>query len=441
LTAGGPEVVPEVVIVGGGAGGLELAARLGKRLGRKGRANVTLVDTVLVHLWKPLLHEVAAGTLDSHGDAIEFLALARRHDFRFRLGRMEGLERGSRRVLLAPVVDDYGVEVAPRRALPYDVLAIAVGSTVNDFGVPGVVEHCVLLDNHGQAERFHQLFLHHHLRVEGQDGAGEPGALNVGIVGAGATGVELAAELHAASRWLAEYGLDHVAPERDLRLTLVEAADRVLPALPERVSEAIGARLRILGVNIHTGEQVTEATAEGLRTDSGRFIPCRMKVWAAGIKAPAFLQALDGLETNRLGQLLVGETLQTTRDDRVFAFGDCASCPWPGHESPVPPRAQAATQQASLLSRAIPAYLARRPLPAFRYRDRGSLISLSRYTAIGNLMGNLMGEVTFEGLLARLAYRSLYRMHQRAVHGAPRTALIMVADWFRRGAGPALKLH
>lgn len=430
-----------IIIVGGGAGGLELATRLGDRLGRRKKADITLIDASLIHLWKPLLHEVAAGTLDSHGDALEFLAQAQRHHFRFRLGRMDGLDRSNRRVQLAPIFNESGWEVVPRRSFHYDTLIIAVGSTSNDFGVAGVREHCVFLDELAQANEFHNKFLQHYLRAQTQPEYPQEGLLNVGIVGAGATGVELAAELHAASHQLVTYGLDRISLERDMKLIIVEAAERVLSALPERVSRATETQLRRLGVEIYTGEQVTEVTAEGLHTNSGRFIPCRMKVWAAGIKAPEFLQGLDGLETNRLNQLVVRPPLQTTRDESVFALGDCAQCPWPGREKPVPPRAQVAHQQAALLVKSLEGQLSGSPPREFIYRDYGSLISLSSYSTIGNLMGNLTGSILVEGWLARLMYRSLYRMHQRAVYGLPRTLLIMLADWFRRRARPRLKLH
>ena len=430
-----------IVVVGGGAGGLELTVRLGDTLGRHRRAEVTLVDATLTHLWKPLLHEVAAGTLDSHADAIEFLAQARAHHFRFRLGRMVGLDRARKEIRVAAIVDEAGIEVAQPRALAYDTLVIAVGGTANDFGVPGVEEHCTRLDSQKQAEQFQRIFLDLHLRALDTDRPLEEGWLNVGIVGAGATGVELAAELHAASRQLITYGLDRVSPGRDLRLVLVEAAERVLPNLPERVSRATEMRLRQLGVEIHTGKEVSQVMADGIQTTDGRFLPCRMKVWAAGIKAPDILKELDGLEVSRLNRLVVRPTLQTSTCDDVFALGDCAECPWPEHDRTVPPRANAAHQQAALLAKSLVRRREGKPLLEFIYKDHGSLVSLSRYTTLGILMGNLFGDITFEGWLARLAYRSLYRMHQRVVYGLPRMLLIMLADWFRRGAGPALKLH
>lgn len=430
-----------IVIVGGGAGGLELACRLGESLGRKGRAEITLVDATLTHLWKPLLHEVAAGTLDSHADAIEFLAQARDHYFRFRLGRMTALDRTRKQIRLAAMHDETGLEVASPQVLYYDTLVIAVGSRSNPFGIAGVEEHCAFLDNQQQAERFHRQFLAHYLRAHASDAPQEGDSLNIGIVGAGATGVELAAELHAANRQLVSYGLDRVSPERDMQLVVIEAAPKVLPGLPDHISRATEARLRQLGVSVFTGEKVTSVTAEGIYTDSGRFVPCHMKIWAAGIKAPDFLRDLDGLETNALGQLVVRPSLQTTLCDDIFAFGDCAACPWPEHGRSVPPRAQAARQQAIHLARALPGRLAGKPLPEFVYKDYGSLISLSRYTTLGTLMGSLLGNITFEGWLARLAYRSLYRTHQQTIYGAPRTLLIMLADWFRHRVGPSLKLH
>src|SRR5881392_2486181 len=111
-----------VVIVGGGAGGLELATRAGDRLGRRGRATVTLVDKNETHLWKPLLHEVAAGSMDIHAHQLDYLAQARWHRFTFVLGALAGLDRAARDVLVAPVKDDEGEEILPARRVPYDTL-------------------------------------------------------------------------------------------------------------------------------------------------------------------------------------------------------------------------------------------------------------------------------------------------------------------------------
>jgi NADH:ubiquinone reductase (H+-translocating) len=429
-----------IVVVGGGAGGLVLATRLGDRLGRRGRARVSLIDCVLNHVWKPLLHEVAVGTMGPHNDDVNYLGHARDHHFRFQPGRMEGLDRRRREVLLAPILDGEGQEAIPARRIAYDTLVIAVGSTSNDFGIPGVAEHCLYLDSYQQADRFQQRLLGLCLQAQLRPYRTAGKVLRIAIVGAGATGVELSAEMHKALRHLSDYGLDRIDVARDVEISLIESAPRVLPNLPERLSKATEAELKRLGIRLYAGESVASVGATGITTRSGRFLPADIKVWAAGVKAADALADLDGLETNRINQLVVQATLQSTRDDDIFAIGDCAACPQPGKERPVPPRAQAAYQEAMLLARSLEGRLAGKPLRRFVYRDYGSLISLS-YSSVGNIMGNLLGSVMLEGMIARLAYLSLYKKHQLALHGFLWVAFATLANLIKRRTEPRLKLH
>jgi NADH:ubiquinone reductase (H+-translocating) len=431
-----------IVIVGGGAGGIELATRLGDKLGKKARARVTLIDRSRTHLWKPLLHEFAAGSMDLDHHALDYLAQARWHHFRFQLGEMDGLDRVRRVVSVAASFDDEGREIVSKREVPYDTLVIAVGSHTNDFGTPGAREHAISLDTPGEAERFHQRLINACLRANSRREPLRPEQLKIAIIGAGATGVELAAELHKTMRELVAYGLDRINPEKDVELTLIEAEPRILPAVPERLSQAADRLLRELDVRVLTGERVTEVAADGVMTAAGRKIPAELVVWAAGIQAPEFLQELDGLKTNRIHQLVVRETLQTTRDDDVFAMGDCASCPWPGRDRPVPPTAQAAHQQATHPARMLARRLAGKPLKPWRYRDFGSLVSLGEYSTVGSLMGALVGGTIFiEGLFARFMYVSLYRMHLYALHGFAKVFLDTVARMITRRTEPRVKLH
>ncbi len=437
-----PQSAHRVVIVGGGAGGLELATRLGDRLGRRGLAQVTLVDSARTHLWKPLLHEFAAGSMDIDHHALPYLAQARWHRFRFQRGSMDGLDRARRVVLVAPTFDEDGREIIPRREIPYDTLVIAVGSHTNDFGTPGAREHAISLDLPEQAERFHQRLVNACIRANAQREPLRPEQLKIAIIGAGATGVELAAELHKTTRELVAYGLDRIDPERDMQLALIEAAPRILPAVPERLSKAAETLLRGLNVRVMTGERVTAVHADCVHTASGAAIPSELTVWAAGIKAPNFLNTINGLETNHLNQLVVGPTLQTSRDPDVFALGDCASCPWPGHERGVPPTAQAAHQQASHLARTIERRLAGKPPQPWSYRDFGSLVSFGEYSTVGSLMGALFGGTMFvEGLFARIMYVSLYRMHLYALHGFAKVAFDTLAKMITRRTEPRVKLH
>ncbi|RZI42782.1 NAD(P)/FAD-dependent oxidoreductase [Herbaspirillum sp. HC18] len=437
------DVVPHrIVIVGGGAGGLELAVRLGKNLGRKNKAHVTLVDAARTHLWKPLLHQVAAGTLDSHADEMEYLALARDNHFTFRLGRMDGLDRAAKEICLAPTCDDEGQEILPRQTIGYDTLVLAIGSLTNDFGTSGVYEHTIMLDSPDAAERFHQRLINSCLRAQTKTKESGNGRFTVTIIGGGATGVELSAELHQTAKVLSSYGLANFDPGKDLKIAVVEAAPRILNALPERLSDAVTRELRALDIEIHTDEKVVEVTKEGVRMGSGKFIPSGLVVWCAGIKVPDFLKDIDGLETNRINQLVVNRTLQATRDPSVFAIGDCAACPQGEGKPPVPPRAQAAHQQAILLAKSLPHMLDGKPLLEFTYRDRGSLVSLGDYSAVGSLMGAIArGSVFIEGHIARWMYWWLHKAHQIAVIGWFQAWLTTWVETIDLVRNPRIKLH
>ncbi len=432
-----------IVIVGGGAGGLELATRLGDSLGKSKKAAITLIDSTRTHVWKPLLHEIAAGSMNPDKHELEYLAQAHWHHFRFRLGRMDGLNRVEKEVYLAPYHDEDGIEVIPRRSFKYDTLVIAIGSTTNDFGIKGAREHSIALDTQGQAEKFHRRLHNALLRAHTQAAPVQPGQLEVVIVGAGATGVELAAELHNTTRELTAYGLDKIDADRDIKISIIEASERLLPALPPKLSMAVDLELRKLRVHIYTGERVTEVSNKGIHTHSGRIIPSELVVWAAGIKAPDFLKDLAGLETNRINQLVVKQTLQTTVDDNIFAFGDCAACPWLGHDGNVPPRAQAAHQQASMLVKTMKKRVANKHhLPDYHYRDYGSLVNLGRYSTVGSLMGAIAGgSMYIEGLFARLMYQSLYKMHLMALHGFFTVFLQTLARMITRRTEAHVKLH
>ena len=432
-----------IVIVGGGAGGLELATRLGDSLGKKKQAIITLIDSTRTHVWKPLLHEIAAGSMNPDKHELEYLAQAHWHHFNFRLGRMDGLDRAKKEVTIAPYFDEDGEEVIARRTFQYDSLVIAIGSTTNDFGIKGAREYSIALDTQDQAEKFHRRLHNALLRAQTQTTPITAGQLEVVIVGAGATGVELAAELHNTTRELAAYGLDKIDADRDIKISIIEASERVLPALPPKLSQSVDLELHKLRVHIYTGERVTEVAEKGVYTHSGRFIPSELVVWAAGIKAPDFLKDLDGLETNPINQLLVKQTLQTTIDESIFAFGDCAACAWLGHDGNVPPRAQVAHQQASLLFKTMKKRVANKSnLPDYHYTDYGSLVNLGRYSTVGSLMGNLTGgSMYIEGLFARLMYQSLYKMHLMTLHGVFEVVLQTVARLITRRTEAQVKLH
>ena len=188
--------------------------------------------------------------------------------------------------------------------------------------------------------------------------------------------------------------------------------------------------------------QVVAATPDAIHVKDGSIIPADLRVWAAGVKGADFLHEIGGLETTRNNQLLVKATLQTTRDDRIFAIGDCASYTPLGQDRPVPPRAQAAHQMADTVFRNIKALIAGKPLRSFVYQDKGSLVSLARFSTVGSLMGNLVGgKMAIEGRLARLVYTSLYRMHLIAIHGWLKGLFLILVGHVNQVLRPKLKLH
>lgn len=442
MTSSNKQTPHRIVIVGGGAGGLELAVRLGKTMGKSGKATITLVDAARTHLWKPLLHQVAAGTMDNHADELEYFALAQVNHFHFRLGRMDGLDRDGKVIFIAPTVDENGEELLPRKSMSYDTLVLALGSQTNDFGTPGARDNSIMLDSTEAAVRFNEKLINSCIRAQAnQKGFGE-GRFTVTIIGGGATGVELSAELHMTTKILTSYGFANIHPEKDLKIVIVDAAPRLLPVLPEKVSAAVARELRKIDVEIHTNEKVVEVSKQGVKMASGKFIPSGLVVWAAGIKAPDFLANIGGLETNRLNQLVVNTTLQSTRDANIFAMGDCAACPQGEGKPNVPPRAQAAHQQAMMLVKSLQRRLNGKELLEFSYHDHGSLVSLGEYSTVGALMGGLRsGELFIEGKFAKWMYWSLYKKHQVAINGWFRTWLITWVDAIHRVAHPRIKLH
>ncbi len=436
--------VPKIVVVGGGAGGLELVTKLGKTLGKSGKAAITLIDQSPTHIWKPLLHEVAAGTLNAFHDEQNYFIHAAKHHYDFQLGSLISLNRKEKVIRLAALKNGKGDELVPERLIRFDILVVAVGSTCNDFSTPGAAQNCIFLDSRDKADYFHNKFLEnyiaaHSISHDSQRDIDTVGkTLSIVIVGAGATGVELAAELHYAAKQYVKLGLEGIA-SKNVSITLIEAAPRILMALPEKIAAQAYEELANIGVTVLTGEKVVEITDTEVKTGSGRVIESSLKAWCAGIKAPEFLSSLDGLETNKLNQLVVEPTLQTSQDEAIFALGDCAMCAL--ESGVVPPRAQAAHQQADLLASNILRKIDGKPLRKFNYKDRGSLISLSKEDSVGMLMGRLTGNINIHGFLAKAIYVSLYRSHQLSVHGWYKTLVLIISDVLGRSTGQRTKLH
>ena len=429
--------IPRIVIVGGGAGGLGLATQLGHKLGKKQQAEILLIDKNRTHIWKPLLHEVATGSLDADLDGVVYSAHAVKHGYQFQLGELTGLDLKGKRLQLGAISNDKGEALLPARELEYDTLVLAVGSVSNDFGTPGVKEHCFFLDSHHQANRFHNALLDSFTRMHQSD---EQQKLNIAIVGGGATGVELSAELYHVTDLLKSYGLSKMTADR-LAITLIEAGPRILPALPERIAASATRELTKLGVSVRQNTRIEEASSKGFVTAENELIAANLMLWAAGVKAPDFIKQIEGLNLNRANQILVRPTLQAQGHDDLYVIGDCCACEQPDG-SFVPPRAQSAHQMAQCVERNILNDLKGLSLTEYEYVDHGSLVNLSRFSTVGSLMGNLTKDSMFvEGKIARFMYISLYRMHQKAIHGVAKAFALWLVEKMMRVVRPRMKLH
>ncbi len=424
----------KIVIVGGGAGGLELATQLGQSLGKSGKAHITLVDQKLTHIWKPLLHEIAAGTLNPHQEEINYFAHAAANHYEFVLGTFKNIDREAQQILVE--TDYFSKKAQPKknRNIDYDTLVLALGSTSNDFNTAGVKEFCHYLDSREQADIFQQDLLHLYLNAQHEASSQE---LNIAIIGAGATGVELAAELVSAKQNFFKYGLNKIDPNK-VKITLIEAAERILPALSEKVAEHTLQQLKQLGINVLTQHRVAKVDEEQIYFADGASLEAEVKVWAAGIKAPEVLTQLEGLERDQINRLKVYATLQTTADPNIFAFGDCAHCQPKADEPVLGPRAQVASQQASFLVNTMKTRIhGDAYLPMFNFSEKGALVSLSENKAVGELLG----QVNVHGFVAKSMYVSLYRLHQATILGYTQAGTLTVKDFITRKISPKIKLH
>lgn len=429
-----------ILIVGGGAGGLELACKLGRKFGPE---RVTLIDAKMYHIWKPSLHEVAAGTLDIHQEGLSYPMLAHNNGFNFVLGAMNGLDPAGQTVSVAAVLDDTGEEILPKRLLHYGALVVAVGSQSNYFGVKGAQENTISLDGPQQAESFRLKMLKQLATLDLRKKLDPDASLDIVIIGAGATGVELAAELREASQVHSRYGFSRINATEDVNITILEGAPGILPVLPESVSSAALRLLEQRHIKVVNNCKVVNISPKQVEDANGVLYKADLCVWAAGIKAPNWLAEL-GLPVNRNNQLEVQGDLRVKGHEHIFSLGDCAACIQPDG-SMVPPRAQSAHQQADYIYKMmLNQDKGRAPTgKPYLYKDHGSLVSLGSRSSVGSLMGGLFkaSSMFVDGFFARSMYASLHLMHHYAVLGGMRTFLLAMARFLLKRATPLVKLH
>lgn len=416
-----------IVIVGGGAGGLELAVRLAKTRER----DLLLVDSTPTHVWKPRLHELAAGAGRGHVDELDYAGLAENWGFAFEQGVLRDVDPQSRTLTLDAITDHNGDTLLPERSITYQALVLALGGVTPDLGVEGVLEQAVLLDRESDAEA---LFRRLSTGLLAGSLSANDGTFQVVIVGSGATGVELAAFL-TTDHLCASLAPRTTAPR--IQVTVLEALDTFMPTMPDVVRLPTVERLRTAGVAMETGRQVAAVHSRLVVTDDDERFPADLTVWATGRVGPPVAGSIDALAANKKRQWQVRKTLQTTESDAVFALGDCSYI----EDDPSPPTAQAASEQAEYLAGALPRYLGGGELAPFRFKDKGTLLSLGESGTVGKTRGLFGNDIQVRGRLARAAYRGVQRQHQFLLLGPVKGTAEVFSNILGRKVGPRLKVH
>ena len=381
------EGVPQVVIVGGGFGGLNAARALAEAPVR-----ITLIDRSNHHLFQPLLYQVATAAL-SPGDIASPIRwiLRHQHNCRVLLAEARGLDAVGRRLLL-----DEGT-------LPYDFLILAAGAAHTYFGHDEWATHAPGLKTLDDALAIRRRLLLAFERAERDERVEERRRLlTFIIVGGGPTGVELAGALAEIARHALARDFRSIDPAA-ARIILVEAGPTLLPTFPPRLREAARQTLEGLGVEVRQGQAVTEVGPWGA-TLAGERIEAASVVWAAGVAASP-LGRVTQAPLDRMGRVLVAPDLTIPGHPEVFAIGDMAAFL---HQTgkPLPGVAQVAIQEGRHAARQIARSLHGLPWEPFRYRDLGNMATVGRGSAIADL-----GRVQLAGLLGWLAWLFLHLVY------------------------------
>lgn len=375
---------PRVVIAGAGFGGLWALRALARAA-----VDVVLVDRMNYHTFLPLLYQVAAAELEPEEIAFPVRGIVRQYPrVRFIMGEVEAIDCQARTV------------TGPGFVIPYDYLVLGIGSSSHFFGVPGAEDHAFRLKTLEDA-----ILLRNHIlqcverAAHERDPVRRRRLLTFVIVGGGPTGVEFAGSLAELVRgaFVRDYrGLD----VRDMHIILLEAAENVLPGFPDRLRSYAGARLQRMGVEVRLRAPVSHVTETAVYVHDGVLLPTETVVWTAGVRGAPAVQAW-GLPVARNGRVEVLPTLRAAGCSDVYAVGDVAYVEDSGR--PLPMTAPVAIQQGAWAGRNIIRQMRGQPPVPFRYRDRGTMVTIGRNAAVADVWGR-----TFTGFPAWVLWLSVH---------------------------------
>jgi NADH:ubiquinone reductase (H+-translocating) len=404
-----------VVVVGGGFGGLAIVRQLAKAR-RRGRLDVrvTLIDRRNHHTFQPLLYQVATAGLQTQDVGISLRAILRRQDVEIRLGEVTGVDAVGRELTLAD-----------GSTMTYDHLVIAAGAITEDYGVPGVAEHAFGLKSLAEATMLRNQVLRRFEEATSGSSPADDGTLSFVIAGGGPTGVELAGALAELVDLVVRR--DHPSLDIDrVRIVLVEARDQLLGGFSARSSRAALDGLQERGVDVRLDVGIASVTAEHVELTDGEVIPARLVVWAAGVGASP-IAALLGVPLGRGRRIPVDGHLRVVGLDDVYAIGDIAASEDSAGQL-LPQVAPVAIQHAAHVARVLADTAGGRDLPAFRYRDKGSMATIGRASAVAELPGGLR----IRGTIAWLAWLVLHLLMLAGFRNRVSVLLSWIWNYLRR---------
>lgn len=402
---GSPGRPQRVVIVGGGFGGLYTAMGLDAQLGYHNDLEIVLLDKKNYFLFPPLLPSVATGAIESRQVTYPFRRVFEATNIVFKKESVERIDLESRMVYTKVALGPDPVTHESRtvtRELEYDYLVLAPGSNTNTFRVPGADEHAFYMRELGDAiaVRNHIIDCFEHAACE-RDATSLSERLRFVVVGAGPTGVELAAEMQD----LIQHILLRRYPEVDrdkIEVVLVQSGDQVLPGWHPKMAGQTAKQLAKLRVKVVLGTRVVAVGPTSVTLGTGEVIGTQTVVWCTGVK-PADVVAASGLVCNKAGQVPVGADLRVAGQDRVFVLGDVAECLSKVTGKPLPALAQVALQQGTQTGPNLVRLLKGKTTRPFKYLDYGALICVGDHHAVVNLMG-----LQLSGFIAWFIWRTLY---------------------------------
>jgi NADH dehydrogenase len=398
----GQNMLPHVVIVGAGFGGLRAALSLSGK-----PVQVTLVDRNNYHLFQPLLYQVATSTLSP--DEIAYpvrVTLRRGRNLAFHLGAVKEIDIHQKRL-----VTDNG-------DLAYDYLVLAVGGETNYFGNETVAQNSFGLKSLDEATN-----IRNHILQQFEKAINEPdpekrrAMLTFVVVGGGPTGVECSGAISELIRTVLHK--DYPTLDiNDISVILLEAADRLMAAMPQDLSEHTYRVLKAKQVDVRLQCAVASYDGQTVQLSDGSVIHSQTLIWAAGVRAASLLKQL-GVELDRGGRVKVAKTLDVPGYPEVFVIGDAAAVEGPDGK-PLPMLAPVAMQQASLVAKNILNRISGSPLEPFEFHDPGTMATIGRNQAIA-----IIGRWHFRGFIAWLLWLGVHIIQLIGF----RNRLAVLLDW------------